>query len=112
MLVLHTRSQWPKDNSLQNVYMAISFVIFGTKSLFRVGKFVHNINESQILLKWTKFSLQTYTNFTFCTPFVPNYANVSNYVSVPNEVTGFLIDLIKSNLDRIVLLRLIQINTI
>jgi hypothetical protein len=39
-------SQWAKDNDLQNVYMGALFGSFGTKSLSRGRKFVHDIYEN------------------------------------------------------------------
>jgi hypothetical protein len=42
-LGLHTIGQLPKENSLQNAYMAAFFVSFSAKSLFNGGTFICNI---------------------------------------------------------------------
>jgi hypothetical protein len=42
-LGLHTRGQWPKNNTLLNAYITILFVSFGAKSMAYEQKFVDNI---------------------------------------------------------------------
>jgi hypothetical protein len=46
LLGLHTRSQWSKDNILQNPYIARLFVSFGIKSLANGGRLVQSSNEN------------------------------------------------------------------